>query len=246
MRIRSQLRFLSVYSALATAAFAATAYLGFVRTVHGAQGSEQFDRITVHRIDVVEPNGRPRLIISDKAEFPGEFFDGKEVSRPDRADSAGMLFMNDEGTEDGGLIYGGSAADGKPSSFSHLSFDQYDQDQTVDLGTEFDTGAKSSGLVLNDMPDRPLTPALLKEAAQIKQMPHGSARGAAWANFQKSYPAGTERAALERNDDGSVALALKDKQGRNRLILHVGPDGNPLIEFLDEHGRVLRKLSVQP
>jgi hypothetical protein len=32
-----------------------------------------FDELTVHRINIIEPDGTPRLIISDKAEFAGEF-----------------------------------------------------------------------------------------------------------------------------------------------------------------------------
>ena len=79
----------------------------------------------------------------------------KKSRVPDRADSAGMLFINDEGTEDGGLIYGGASVDGKPSSFSHLSFDQYDQDQTVVLGTELSPdGSRNEGITLNDAPEK--------------------------------------------------------------------------------------------
>lgn len=77
-----------------------------------------FDQLTVHRINVVEPDGTPRLIISDKAEFAGEFYHGKEIARADRNDSAGMLFINDEGTENGGMLFGGyKSKDGALHSF---------------------------------------------------------------------------------------------------------------------------------
>jgi hypothetical protein len=56
-----------------------------------------------------------------------------------------MLFLNDEGTEDGGLVYGGAKENGKPSSFSYLSFDQYDQDQTVVVCTALANGEKTAG-----------------------------------------------------------------------------------------------------
>ena len=134
-RALSHPRFLVIYSAMVTAAFAATVFFGLPRALRGESKTGEFDRIRVHRIDVTEPDGTPRLIIADRAEYPGSFYHGREIERPDRRDSAGMLFINDEGTEDGGLIYGGATSDGKRQSFSHLSFDQYEQDQTVVVGT---------------------------------------------------------------------------------------------------------------
>ncbi len=119
MRLFSNPRFLAIYSGLLTVAFALTVALGLSRgdfSLHRVAAAEtparaadydrlNVDQLTVHRINIVEPDGTPRLIISDKAEFPGEFFKGKESARPDRAEVAGMLFMNDEGTENGGLIF---------------------------------------------------------------------------------------------------------------------------------------------
>jgi hypothetical protein len=43
-----------------------------------------FDEINVQRINVIEPDVTPRLVISNKAKFPGSFFNGKETRRPDR------------------------------------------------------------------------------------------------------------------------------------------------------------------
>jgi hypothetical protein len=245
-RMFSHPRFLVFYSASVTVAFAVAAWLSFLAPVHGAsKAAADFDRITVHRIDVVEPDGTPRLIISDRAEYPGSFFHRREIERPDRRDAAGMLFINDEGTEDGGLIYGGESKAGARSSFSHLSFDQYEQDQTVDLGTAlYPNGDKAAGITLNDMPDRSITPELYNEAVRVKAMPHGAARGAASAALQKKYPSGTERASLSRSADGSVGLVLRDKEGRPRLQLSVANNGEPSIQLLDEKGQIKRSVAV--
>jgi hypothetical protein len=237
--------FLVVYSATITLAFMGTVCLSFVAAVHGGNKTTDFDRIRVHRIDVVEPNGTPRLIIADRAEYPGSFYQGREIERPSRKDSAGMLFINDEGTEDGGLIYGGATVNGQRSSFSHLSFDQYEQDQTVVLETALSPdGGKTAGISLSDMPDYPITPDLYAEAERIKAMPHGTARAAAWATFQKKYPYGQERASLQRAADGSVGLELKDQQGRVRLQLNVGTDGKPAIQLFDEKGEIKKSISI--
>jgi hypothetical protein len=244
MRVRDtpQQRFLLLYSAIVTLAFMGTVYAGFIRPMEKTGKTAEFDRIRVHRIDVVERDGTPRLIIADRAEFPGSFFHGHEIVRASRNDSAGMLFVNDEGTEDGGLIYAGSTKDGQRSSFSHLSFDQYEQDQTVVIGTSLSPGGeKRAGIELNDMPDQPITPALIAEAERIKALPQGSARGAAWAAFQRTFPSGQPRASLVRAPDGSVGFTMNDKEGRARLRLTVAGDGAPTIQFLDDKGQVKRE-----
>lgn len=236
-------RFLVVYSAVVTIAFMLTTYFGFVRAVHGESKITEFDRIRAHRIDLVEPDGTVRLILSNRADYPGSFYHGKEIARPDRNDSAGLLFINDEGTEDGGLIFGGKLQDGKPTSFSHLSFDQYDQDQTVALESFFTDGKRYSGLALNDMPDFALTPAVMDEVERVKAMPHGPARAAAWAALQKKYKSfGTQRASLARDSDGSVGLTLRDDEGHARLRLTVDQTGTPSFDMLDAQGHTIRHI----
>jgi hypothetical protein len=72
--------FLTLYSAFLTAAFAVTVLMG----ARGSAPNASFDQITVHRINVVEPDGTMRMVLSDKAEFPGSYYMGKEYPRPDR------------------------------------------------------------------------------------------------------------------------------------------------------------------
>jgi hypothetical protein len=238
-------RFLVLYSAVVTVAFMLTTYFGFVRPVHGASRIAEFDRIRAHRIDLVEPDGTVRLILSNRADYPGSFFHGKEIARPDRSDSAGLLFINDEGTEDGGLIYGGKLVAGKPLSFGHLSFDQYDQDQTLSLGTSLQDGRKVAAFTLNDMPDFALSPSVIDEIERVKAMPHGQERAAAWAALQKKYVSfGQQRASLARTPDGSVSLTLSDPEGHPRLKLSVAPDGTPSLQMLDAQGHIARSFDA--
>ena len=218
---------------------------GLFQTVYGASKYIDFDRIRVHRIDVIEPDGTPRLIIANKADYPGSFFHGREVDRSDRRDSAGMLMINDEGTEDGGFIFGGAKVNGKPSSFSHLSFDQYDQDQTVVLGTALNPdGTRDAGISLNDAPDRPITPEMYSEAMRIKAMPHGEERATEWSAFMARYPSLTPRGSFARAEDGSVALTLRDKTGQARLQLTVADNGEPAIKLFDAKGKAERTIHL--
>lgn len=104
MKLPSGQRLLVIYSGLLTLVFAGTVLTGATSSTRRAS----FDEITVHRINLVEPDGTLRMVISDKARFPGAIFHGKEYRHPRSA--AGMLFFNDEGTEDGGLRKVGSAS----------------------------------------------------------------------------------------------------------------------------------------
>src|ERR1700760_2555751 len=124
-KLFSSSRFLAIYSGVLTIALAVIVLAGFAES----RQKQAFDEITVHRINVVEPDGTLRLVISNKAAFPGIIVRGKETPHPDRS-TAGMLFFNDEGTENGGLSFGGRKdKEGKSSSYGHLSFDQYEHGQ---------------------------------------------------------------------------------------------------------------------
>jgi len=94
-------RFLVIYSGMLTVAFAVSMLTGFAKSPVAT-----FDEIDVQRINVREPDGTLRMVISDSAKLPGVIVKGKEQPKVDRP-QAGMIFFNDEGSENGGLIFGG-------------------------------------------------------------------------------------------------------------------------------------------
>jgi hypothetical protein len=63
--------------------------------------------VSLCRINIVEPDGTTRMILSNKTDAPGLIIRRREYPHPDRK-SAGVIFFDDEGTENGGLIFGGS------------------------------------------------------------------------------------------------------------------------------------------
>ena len=190
-----------------------------------------FDQIEVHRINVVEPDGTIRLVISDQSRFPGLIVKGKEYAH-DR-ETAGMLFFNDEGTENGGLIFGGSKdKSGKVRSWGHLSFDQYMGDQVVVLDAAEEDGQRHSGIQFVDEPDIPMS-----EITGALMLPPARREARLQQLFSKDKP--EQRAYLGRRSDRSAALLLKDPQGRDRVVMAVSADGNPSLQFLDEQGKVL-------
>lgn len=110
------------------------------------------DELTVQRINIVEPNGTLRMVISNHSKLPGIIVRGKEQAfdRP----QAGMIFYNDEASENGGLIFGGHRNEKGEvvDSGGSLSFDKYDANQTVQLIGVDDKEDRFSGLVVSDSP----------------------------------------------------------------------------------------------
>ena len=143
---RSQ-QFLVLYSGVLTVAFAATALLAF-----GPWRTGDFRELTVERLNVVEPDGTLRLVISNHDLIPGIIVRSEERAL-DRS-QAGMLFYNDEGSEVGGLIFGGHRnAEGEVvDSGVSLSFDKYESNQIVSLYGVDDSKNKFAGLSVADSP----------------------------------------------------------------------------------------------
>ena len=161
---------------------------------------------------------------------------GKEYPHEKRK-TAGILFFDDEGTENGGLIFGGMRGkDGKVESWGHLSFDQYMQDQifTVDAGEE--NGQRRSGIGIWDRGNYPLTD-LIEASTRIEKLPQ-SQHESEWDKFFSTHSGDAQRAYLGREPDRTVALRLKDGQGHDRAILSVNSDETPELRFLDGNGKV--------
>lgn len=187
-----------------------------------------FASIDAQRINIREPDGTIRLTISNKASFPGAFFKNKEVKHP--RDMAGFLFFNDEGTEQGGLIYNGHLdKNGKPSSGLSLTFDRYQQDQQMQLLGVDDDGTHFAGLAFNDVADGMKRPVF-------------SAKDEA-ANKAGSY-AITKRVFLGKSASQNSTLQLLDATGKPRLELRVTPAGEARIVFLDAAGKPIKEISA--
>ena len=206
---------------------------------------EHFDEITVGRINIVEPDGTKRIVISNRAQFPGDFMEGKEGARPDRLSFAGMLFINEEGTENGGLIQKGSiAADGKISSGLSLTFDRFRQDQALQLLNTDSATFQQTAIKINDVPYYKVTSMedgrRLREEA--RKLP-ASEQQAYWQKLSEQGRLSNNRIWLGNTGDKGASLMLKDAQGRVRMMLAVSAEGKAEIQMLDEAGKVSKTIS---
>ena len=94
-----QFRFLKYYAIILTVLVGVLIVAAFIqpnRRIH-------LKEITVEQINVIDEEGRIRVILAGS--FP-----------PRRTELAGLLFVNQEGTEAGGLVYSGQKKDGQVSA----------------------------------------------------------------------------------------------------------------------------------
>jgi hypothetical protein len=145
------IKILVVYSTVMTTVLAAFTLAGST-AARGRDRVQPLDEINVHRINVREPDGTLRMVISNHARLPGVIARGKENPPVDRP-YAGMLFYNDEGTENGGLVFGGHRnANGEVVDAGvALSFDRYGaSSQFVQLAGVQDSRNHIVGLTLSE------------------------------------------------------------------------------------------------
>ena len=132
------------------------------------QTTAQFEEISVERINIVEKNGMNRMVLANSDKAPGAIKKGKEVfkhnvSRP------GMIFYNDEGTENGGFIFKGEKHSGKVNHGLHMSFDRYNQDQTMMMQHIEMDDYMITGLTVIDRPDTDMDFELTNQYMQAQQ-----------------------------------------------------------------------------
>jgi len=193
---------------------------------------------------VVEPGGKLRMVISNRPRSTGPIYQGKPFGY-EGGTRPGIIFFNDEGTENGGLTFQGSRTpDGKFSAGHHLSFDQFDQDQVVVLNYSDNDGRRQVGLSFLDRADVNIFD-VVAERDSIMKLPDGPAKTAAlerWRAPRDGVPLAAQRVYVGRDVRRAAVLRLSDPSGRPRIQLMVDSLGAPSLEFLDQHGKVVQQL----
>ncbi len=169
-RMRRDLRLLKAYSLLLTLLLGALAVAAF----RGPQ-KQRFGEINVERINVVEPDGSLRMVIANRARSIGPIYKGRPFGYPGGT-RPGIIFFNDEGTENGGLTFQGQRRpDGTFTANTGLSFDQFEQDQIVVLNYADDNGTRRAGLTIGDRANVNIYDMVLQRDS-IMKLPAGPAR----------------------------------------------------------------------
>jgi len=204
----------------------------------------RFAEIDVERINIVEPDGKLRMVLANRPRSIGPIYKGKPFgyaggSRP------GIIFFNDEGTENGGLTFDGrTLPDGKYRASSGFSFDQFNQDQVLYFQYRDDNGLRRTGLTIADRANVDIYD-LIAERDSIMKLPDGAARNEAlqrWAAPRNGVPLAAERIYVGRDPARNAVINLSDPNGKPRLRLKVDSLGVASLEFLDAGGAVTTRI----
>lgn len=245
-------RFLVLYSGVLTVVFAATVLTGF--SANGG-GSGRFDTINVQRINIVEPDGKLRMVITNNRRIPGVIVRGREYADyggRKATTAAGLLFFDAEGSESGGLTFGGrKAADGTITRWGHFSFDRYDQDQMFTISASDNGTNYGAAISMRDVPSWPIE-LYLQLRDRIKDLPPEE-QAAAEAEFFQQYPATYGPRAMFAHENAVSAgvstsgMRLFDSafKERSRLMTDL-TTGAGLLQFRDANGQVTHTYPPNP
>lgn len=236
--ISRRLRFLEVYAALTTILIAVLFLSAF-----GAQ-KQKFVEIDVERINVVEPDGKLRMVLSNRARSIGPIYKGTPFGYPGGS-RPGIIFFNDEETENGGLTFAGRQdSAGNFSAHAGFSFDQFNQDQILYLQYADENGRRRAGLTIADRAHVNIFD-LVQQRDSINRIADTAARAAALRELlgpRDGEPLFAQRVYVGRDVARAAVVNLSDPAGRPRLRLRVDSLGTASLEFLDDSGRVTLRL----
>lgn len=239
--LRREVRMLKGYALFSSACLFILA-LGAFRQPQ--EQKARFGEIDVERINIVEPDGKLRMVLSNRPRSIGPIYKGKPFgyaggSRP------GIIFFNDEGTENGGLTFDGKRGpDGKYRASSGFSFDQFNQDQILYFQYNDDNGVRRTGFTIADRANADIYD-MVAERDSIMKLPEGAVRNEAlqkWAAPRNGVPLMAQRIFVGRDPAKNAIINLSDPNGKPRLRLKVDSLGMASLEFLDAAGTVTARL----
>lgn len=233
-KLEKEVRFLKIYAAVATLLCAV-----FFLSAFALQNKKQkFEEIDVERINIVEKDGKLRMVISNQERQHPGIVNGKIIKR-DGPRPPGMIFFNHLGDEMGGFIFGDNGGKGH---FGSLTWDKVRNDQTMGFRyLESDNGTYQSGLEMWQQPNIPSDVMLAKYEAASKIADETKRKAAIQAMIDNNELT-TNRLFFGKRRDNSMMLLMSDIKGRPRIRMQVAPDGTPKLDFLDEAGKVIYSL----
>lgn len=248
-KIEKELRLLKLYALFSTIMFAVLILLA----AKSPSKKVKFEELDAERINIVEPDGKVRLVLANHERMPGGQLagvdltarDGNRVMSNNGPATAGLLFFNDDGNECGGLAYGSKIVNGKPTAVVRLSFDHYRQNEAIDIVHGEEGGTSQSGLEVVDTGSM-ITADVIRQMNTILLMKDGPEKDAAMKKIVSEHAAEfkyTQRLFVGRlPENDTAAVVLNDTESRPRIRMEVGASGAPSLQFLDEHGKVTYSL----
>ena len=230
--------------------FAVATVIGMIFITTSAfreNGNQKFNEIDVERINIVEKDGTVKMVITNVGRFPNgnEKINGKPTNEK-RKKRSGMLFLNEDGIECGGLIYDGKKSANGHSAGLSLTYDQYDGDQVMQLLTEdYREGDKrfvTSGLMFNDRPSKESqikTGEIMKELDELGKKDPKAADEKYKLYESKGLVGGAPRVMLGKSRNENNGLFLFDNKGMPKAMFYVDKENSAKLDFFDDKGNTI-------
>ena len=214
-----------------------------------------FETVNAQRINIVEPDGRKRLLIFDSAQMPGPVIEGHQYSpllRGGSGNAAGLIFLNDDESEMGGLLWTGKKTGDKYFQEFYFSIDPYLQNELVSFVVSDQNGEREVRFTLFD---RPFDPEGFKnlirrydQYVKVKdENPEKAKEIEKQVNdyikkFLANHTWEPQRFVMFKRQDGSAGIKLFDKEGKRKVEVGVDSAGAPAVKFYDEKGKVVKEI----
>jgi hypothetical protein len=173
-------------------------------------GSQQFDEITVQRINIVDKDGKNRIVLANEDRFPAPIVKGKELPRAIKP--AGIAFFKPDGDECGGI----GLATTKTNQQVMIVFD-YAHSEAIGLIKRESRDGKNYEAALAIFDRAPLDTKVEKASQEQTQR---VVLSTANKNCRLVFadPAGKERIILAVNAAGEAKLQILDKDGKEVFV----------------------------
>ncbi|MFA7746072.1 hypothetical protein [Salinicoccus roseus] len=192
---------------------------------------KKFTELDVEKLNIVDSNGKIKMTLFNQENIPPVILDGQVIMPGHRLDDpiSGLMFYNGREEDE----------EGNPSMTASLTFDEYRQDQVIQMSYIEEKGQTQYGFSVFDRPNRPLSHIVNEhreiEASDMSDEEEETA-------YRVLYKGNAPRAFMGKSQNGDVSMKLMDSKGKDRIRMVIDEDDEPRMEFLNAHGDVTYKL----
>lgn len=200
-----------------------------------------YKEINVELLNIVEADGLRKLALFNSENIPSLIMGGKDILPGHRAGTgvAGLVFFNTQGDECGGLIFGSDKLpDGGYRSSLSFTFDQYKNDQVVQMLCAEENYVRQYGFKIFDRPDVNLE-EIIDDVAKVKEMPESPEKE---KRLKELFAGSAVRMFIGKSADGSVGVNINNKEGKPTIRIYIDKEDVPHFEFIDSDGKITQKV----
>jgi hypothetical protein len=212
-----------------------------VNLFHPLLPVQHFRLIEAQKVNIREADGTLKASLSNARGF-------KVLGRTNQdVTFSGLMFYNEEGKEEGGLVYEGRALPGGQRASAGLTFDQYLQDQNIYLHHDEQKDANGfsidDGLSINARPDFTQGREEYQIYNRLEKLPEEQHEAEALKAAQEGKVmtrrvfVGVRRGLKDKTTYDDTGIFIRNKWGQKAIRLYVDSDNKPHFEIYDPEGK---------